>query len=72
MMSVLEALGGYGPYIVRARRRYLRLTDEQRGEIAEGFERHCRACEKSEIQPDPMWIAEAVEDMLYGRPGIFE
>ena len=66
MGRVIDILDGYGrnPYFVRARRRYARLSDDQRAEIDAGFVRHLRACKKHEIDPDPAWIAEAVEDAL--------
>lgn len=65
-MSVIDILNGHrrNPYFVRARHRYARLSDEQRAEIDAGFVRHLKACRKIEVEPDPSWIAEAVEDVM--------
>lgn len=52
----------------RIRRRFESLTIEQRREIADGYHRHLRACEKARIAPDPMWLVEAVEEAAGRRP----
>jgi len=63
-MTVIEVLNNAGtnPYLIRARRRGARLSGEQQSVIATGFGRHQRACRSMDIEPDPNWIAEAVED----------
>ena len=55
------------PYHVRARRRYLKMSDEQRQAVDRGFERHRRACERVGCDPDPAWICEAVDDLVNER-----
>lgn len=63
-MHITDLLAGSAPYLTHARKRYRLLTDEQRATIAIGFERHKRACRSLEIQPDPAWVAEAIDDVL--------
>jgi hypothetical protein len=57
----------HNPYHVRARRRYLNLSDDQRTAIDRGFARHQRACENLGLDPDPSWICEAVDDLVNER-----
>lgn len=62
--NVLDAVSDRSnPYHVRQRRRYLGLSSEQQAKIARGFERHRRACERAGLDPDPAWIAEAIEEV---------
>jgi hypothetical protein len=55
------------PYHVRARRRYIRLSEDQQAEIDVEFARHVRACENLGLEPDPAWICEAVDDLVNER-----
>ncbi len=68
-MTIIEVLNAYTtPYFSRARHRWNRLSDAQRADIEKNFVRHIKACKKSEIDPDPAWIAEAVDDAVFDRP----
>lgn len=55
------------PYKMRQRRRLKQLSPEQRSTIERGYERHRRACENTGIDPDPYWIAEAIESVVNGE-----
>jgi hypothetical protein len=62
-VNILDAVSDRSnPYHVRQRRRYLGLSGEQQASIARGYQRHRLACERSGIDPDPAWIAEAIEE----------
>jgi hypothetical protein len=63
--AVLEAMPDRANrYWWTARRRYLKLSPEQRATVVAGFERHRRACRKSGLEPDPFWIIEAVDEQM--------
>ena len=69
-MTIIDVLNtGTSPYFSRARHRWSRLSDAQRAEVERKFVRHLKACKKSEIDPDPSWIAEAVDDAFSDRSG---
>jgi len=68
-MTAVETLAGDGNFQLRMRRRYMRLSDEQRDEIESGFRRHAAMCRKIGIEPDSAWVTEAVTDAALGRYG---
>lgn len=35
----------------------------ERRELERNFQRHLDACRKCEIDPDPLWLSDAIEDM---------
>jgi hypothetical protein len=44
------------------------LTPEQRVEVEKRYERHVRACRANDCEPEIMFIFEAVEEIIAGRP----
>lgn len=65
-MTITEVLTDTTPHISRARAIYRRLTDEQRGEVVQRFERHLRACRRVGIEFDRCFLPEVIEDVKRG------
>lgn len=51
----------------RLKRAYDSLTDEQKQEVTQRYQRHVRACRKADCQPELMFVFECVEELAAGR-----
>ena len=67
MHQINQALDTRNPYYRRAKRRYIKLPDDQRKEVEAGYARHVTACEKIGIAPDPTWLPEYLGDLVGGK-----
>ncbi len=47
-------------------RRYLRLSDEQKRIVVTKFARHRKACKNNEMDIDPRFLPECIEDVKRG------
>lgn len=47
----------------RLRVRYNRLPDESKTRLENGYARHAAACKKCDVDPDPRWVIEAIEEL---------
>lgn len=65
-MTITDALTDRTPHIARARSVYRRLSDEQRREVAQRFDRHLRACRRVGIAFDKCFLPEVIEDVKRG------
>jgi len=62
-------LGSTNSFWQRAVNRWRGMSAEQRERIEAGFLRHLRACRSIGIEPEPGWVAEAIdEEWLDQRP----
>lgn len=62
-LRAIDTLKPNTPFGRRSRIRYYRLSDEQRRDLERDFQRHLEACRKCEIDPDPLWLSDALEDL---------
>lgn len=46
------------------REKFLELPVAVREQMNADYLRHCRACVKAELEPDSLWLSEAIADAL--------
>ena len=51
----------------RVRERFDAMNEDQQQIIRQAFARHLRACAKSNVTVDPMFLEEAVGEITHGR-----
>ncbi len=66
-IMAIDTLKPNTPFGRRSYMRYHRLSDDQRRDLERDFRRHPEACRKCGIDPDPLWLADAIEDVRSGR-----
>lgn len=66
-MKAIEAIQRNEPRHSAARHRLRAMSDEQRAEVEAAYRRHRKACKAIGIEPDPAFVAEAIEDVFKGR-----
>lgn len=62
-LRAIDTLKANTPFGRRSYLRYHRLSDDQRRRLERDFKRHLDACRKCEIDPDPLWLSDALENL---------
>ena len=66
-MKAIDTIQRNDPRHSAARHRLRAMDDDQRAEVEAAYIRHLRACKKIDIDPDPSFVVEAIEDVYKGR-----